>query len=367
MNDGQLKQNPPGELFREISQASLSGALRLAADRAKVIVYFNDGHIIFAASNVRSHRLVEILKRNGVISNEQLGELPANDDQLADLLLQRGTLTAATLLAVRTNQVSDILRIALLWTEGSWQFDQRVRIAAENRVAIDLKSLLLDSARHLPPDYIASRFAGNEETIDVSENNGHEVKLRPSEAFVLSRINARMTLGELQMISGLPECDTRRAVYGLSLCGLLRRSIWPASNIKVNSSALVKKYQKLVSPPVKKIDEPAPTASNEPADLDALFARLEKTDNYYDILGLEKQATIDQVKNTYHSLARRYHPDLFHQSEAKLRSRVDSAFARIARAYETLSDEALRVSYDAQYSSKSTGSGSVIDEGRGIY
>ena len=34
-----------------------------------------------------------------------------------------------------------------------------------------------------------------------------------------------------------------------------------------------------------------------------------KMDRYYQILGLAKNATIEEVKNTYKSLAKKYHPD----------------------------------------------------------
>jgi curved DNA-binding protein CbpA len=59
-------------------------------------------------------------------------------------------------------------------------------------------------------------------------------------------------------------------------------------------------------------------------------------------------ATSDEIKNAYHALARRFHPDRFHQSDPQLRARVESAFARIAQAYETLSDQPRRADYDAR-------------------
>ena len=56
---GQLQRHPLTELVREISTESLSGALRLARERAKAVVYFDAGEIIYAASNLRAYRLAE--------------------------------------------------------------------------------------------------------------------------------------------------------------------------------------------------------------------------------------------------------------------------------------------------------------------
>ena len=55
--------------------------------------------------------------------------------------------------------------------------------------------------------------------------------------------------------------------------------------------------------------------------------------------------------DAYHELARNYHPDRFHQNDPGVRARADAAFARIAQAYETLSDELLRASYDKRLES----------------
>jgi curved DNA-binding protein CbpA len=66
-------------------------------------------------------------------------------------------------------------------------------------------------------------------------------------------------------------------------------------------------------------------------------------------------ATGDEIKDAYHALARRFHPDRFHQSAPQLRSQVESAFARIAQAYETLSEQSLRTDYDVRRSTKPAG------------
>jgi len=59
-----------------------------------------------------------------------------------------------------------------------------------------------------------------------------------------------------------------------------------------------------------------------------------------------RAATADEIKEAYHSLARQYHPDRFSSKRADLRSRIESAFARIAQAYEVLGDPLRRSDYD---------------------
>src|SRR5258706_251547 len=250
--EGKLAKHPLAELIREITATGLTGALRLGRERAKVAIYFESGQLVFATSNLRAHRLREVAMRNG-LTEMHLAEFPVNtpDAELAAAMLKSKTLQPETLAAIRAKQVLDVLRLALLWVDGTWEFDPRVRLADETRVQIDTNRLLLECARHLPADFIAER---------IENSAGNYLKVGND-----------------------------------------------------NATNLL------------------------PAD---------------EVLDVGALATIDEIKNAYHALALRFHPDRFHQSDRELRNKVESAFARIAQAYETLSNESLRLDYDANRSSK---------------
>jgi curved DNA-binding protein len=63
--------------------------------------------------------------------------------------------------------------------------------------------------------------------------------------------------------------------------------------------------------------------------------------NYYDILGVTKESTVEEIKKSFRRLARQFHPDLNPNNK-----QAEEKFKDINEAYEVLSDSAKRAQYD---------------------
>jgi len=70
-------------------------------------------------------------------------------------------------------------------------------------------------------------------------------------------------------------------------------------------------------------------------------ARMADKRDYYEVLGIDKGASQDEIKRAYRVLAKKYHPDL-NPGDAQ----AEAAFKEVGEAYEVLSDEEKRAKYD---------------------
>ena len=64
--------------------------------------------------------------------------------------------------------------------------------------------------------------------------------------------------------------------------------------------------------------------------------------DYYEVLGVSKTATDEDLKKAYRKLAKKYHPD----ANPDNKKEAESKFKEVNEAYETLSDKQKRAMYD---------------------
>ncbi len=179
-----------------------------------------------------------------------------------------------------------------------------------------------------------------------------KMDLNPQEGFIISLIDGKTTVEEILMISSLSENLTMDFLKKLAEKGVIAFDEAEAPVSKFNLS----RGQGVHLPGNSGGNSSSPSSerikSRLPQEVVEEIERMHKicqAMNYYDVLGLSRNATREVIQKAYRSLSRKYHPDQFYlKVSEETKSKLDMIFATISEAYSTLMDPELRKDYDRQ-------------------
>ncbi|HSE35975.1 MAG TPA: J domain-containing protein, partial [Blastocatellia bacterium] len=333
---GQLNEKLVPDLIREIAQKNSSGLLRLSRGKAIKAIFFESGAPTFAISNLTNEQLDYRLTKEGLATTEQIGrakELAGKTQRLGPALVEMGVLEDQQMRTLVRDQAMDIIRSVFEWTQGDYAFDERIRAAHEVTLSLGAADVLLDGARHAADiKEIVETIVPQNAVVLKAKANGNRAdtgRLIPMESYILSRIESPMPVSEIGAMSGLGDADSQRAVCVLVAAGFL----------------------KLLDREDKDPDEDVPSEPDESLERvrEEVVRKLHfsSSADFYDVLGVTRHATNAEIKAAYYHLAKKYHPDRYHQRDTgDLRNKLETLFAMITQAYETLSQPAQRAVYD---------------------
>ncbi len=343
---GQLGEKLVPDLIRQIAQKSSSGLLRFSHGKAIKAIFFEAGAPTFAISNLTNEQLDHKLTKEGLVSFDQLErakERAGKAHRLGPALVEMGVLEDGHMRKLVCDQVMGIILSVFEWTQGDYSFDERIRAAHEVTLDLSAADALLEGARHAAdiPEVADAIVPRNAVVLRPKSSalRADSGRLIPLESYLLSRIESPTSVSDVGALSGLGDADAHRAVCALVAAGFL----------------------KLLDHDKAEDEDPAAREAEDALERlrEDVMRKLHfsTSADYYDLLGLTRHASTAEIKAAYYHLAKKYHPDRYHQRDSSdLRSKLEALFASFTRAYDTLSQPAHRAAYDEKIR---TGSGSL--------
>jgi len=353
---GNISDRPFADMVAEIAQSSLTGSLRLSSGDKKSIAYFRAGKLVFAVSNARSARLFDILLREKRVSKDDVVKAPnfANDIEFSKHLVESGKLNDAECTALFQKQLVAIVRDLMVWLDGEWSFSSLMRIRDGLEFNIGQEQILADYARTISVAAIWQRFTGVEEKF--RRRDGSFANLTPDETALLSILTDEpQTTEHIINRSGVSPEQAIRNAYVLWMTGMADRLEWRSAftpeQVAAMNGAKLELKQAAIRPaapvvPEISVEEQSKTTVQKELTLDEYLERVEAAETFYDVLGIDPTAEIKDLKQSYFTLAKAFHPDRFYKSDTATLKRVQDAFAQLASAHETLRSAESRELYD---------------------
>jgi tetratricopeptide (TPR) repeat protein len=241
---GSLKEASLPDVIQLLFLGRRTGCLALADRHNFGTIYFEEGHIIYAAIVNRRDRLGDILVKSGRISpdtlrqaiNRQEGD---REHKLGEILVELGALKREELEGYMRLQIEEAVYYLFTWTSGTFNFEAGVRPDQEDfLVRINPEFLLLEGARRVDEWSLIEKKIPSFDLIfavDPSHIGESAPELSSEQHRLLPLLDGTRDVQAIIDESGLVEFEVGKALFGLITAGFAHRvGTSPAAAPKVN-------------------------------------------------------------------------------------------------------------------------------------
>jgi tetratricopeptide (TPR) repeat protein len=242
---GSLKEASLPDVIQLLFLGRRTGCLALADRHNFGTVYFDEGHIAYAAIVNRRDRIGDILLRNGRITPAQLAQAIERQEadrqrKLGEILLELGALTRQELEHYMRLQIEEAVYYLFTWTSGTFNFEAGVRPEQEDfLVRINPEYLLLEGARRVDEWSLIEKKIPSFDLIfavDPAHIGESAPTLSPEQRRILPLLDGSRDVQALADESGLVEFELGKALFGLITAGFAHRVGTSAPAPRVNDS-----------------------------------------------------------------------------------------------------------------------------------
>jgi len=322
--------------LRKIYLHKLSGILTFKRQGVQKQLFFQEGELVNAKTNVPEERLGEILFKLGKISDEAHAELERYIEPhkaIGKALAQKGLTSQRNVVDGLTYQLREISLGMFPHFDAEISFLETVVSSDQGFAArLSVPYLIEDGIRRMKFHPAIQKFL--EKRIPFQRDRAFIHLLTQEEKEMYSQITGSTSTDALwRSIKYNPDFYWKSMFlfYGLNLIDFTDRE----ERTPVEES--------------KKIEEPVQTDVKEKLEEVLAFREKLPSLSYYQILGIAKSATDDEIKKAYFHLARKFHPDRFDRSiSAEDRVQIEDLFDKITKAYRTLASGEQRKEYEVK-------------------
>jgi hypothetical protein len=251
-------------------------------------------------------------------------------------------------------QASNIIYSLFEWTKGNYEVRHEKPTEESVKISLSTADIIFEGLRRLKNiDLVKSWLGDFKRKLSTTSDPlllYQAINLNPKEAFIVSRIDSVMSIEEILSMGGLPEAETLKTLCGLLAVGILE---WVDTDSSKMARPPVAVAKVLSGPPSLPSDFDIKTAAAFCYEVENVLRGINNA-NYYALLGIERSATDEEVREAYARMAKKFHPDRHAQLanyNFSLQAELEKIFAHLSEAFRVLSDPLARADYDSIFRS----------------
>ncbi|MFH1809680.1 MAG: response regulator [Pseudomonadota bacterium] len=367
---GDLSHSPFAEVLAQLYRWRSTGALLLKRHKVKKIVFFKDGYPSYVKSNVLAECLGKVMVRERLITaaecEESLALMKTKKRQQGTVLIEMGCISPHNLVYALELQLQTKLFDLFNWVEGDYQFNPKAAPPSEIvELGMTPATIIYEGIkrthdvvrlRKLLADHTDSFLVVHSDPLQRFQ----EVDLSTAERRLVALIDGKKTLKNILEKQLLPEDRCLPLIYALIAAQMVRPEVKSApKRDRIETTGMINKIVEPASPPPSPAKAPArgsaapapsPQPTREHAEREELARKAKEMRKmtYYEMLGVARTASAEEIKKAYYALTREYHPDRHYATAAAdVRALADQIYSMIHTAHEVLSSTADREAYDS--------------------
>ena len=226
---GELAEGVVPNLLRELYVGRRTGTLTLVKTDEKQSLRVRRGHIVNAHTTVKTERLGETLVRRGLLTEDDFAratEVALQDNKrLGQAFLELGIMDESGLEDAVALHVHTLLSKVFTWDEGTYAFEEEEETPGELTLKLSTADLILEAVRAITdPDVVVYLLGDRDGVLALSSDpllRFQQLKLSPTDGFVLSRVDGTLSAREIEGMIPLPEEEVQRSLLGLLSTGIV--------------------------------------------------------------------------------------------------------------------------------------------------
>ncbi len=348
---------PLPEHMSSLARNRATGALAARTGDARRTLIFVRGEMRAATSTREDEKLgLWLVNRDRIRDDERALALLAQGGSdplpLGLLLVRRGTLDNATLEYELEELTLAILRRAAAAADGDCEFCEGVCPDQPDTLPnLTTTEAILIAAREVTDGEAKLRAVGSLDQVawpaSALDTLLDELRLTPTEAFVLSRLDGTRRLHELLVVSPMPRDQVISTLYALRVAGIVQLGTTPLHPLAAPPMPAMSRRRLEESPPGIDESRLSPEQRRERTEIRDLAQRLARLDHYR-ALGLRGAASAGVVRQAWEAMRRKFAPERSAEPHLRdLRAQLSAILERAQEAYEIISNPAACRRYDA--------------------
>jgi curved DNA-binding protein CbpA len=322
-------ESPVPFALRKIFIEKSSGELRLKGETFEKCLYFSEGNLCFAKTNVLHERLGEILFKIGKIDQTQFWDihklLSGQKDKIGSIMVKNNFISQKDLYFGLLYQLRVIALSTFSLTSGEWEFSAVIpEIPDDSKFKIELPVIFFEGVQ---------RF----KSLPLFKNNFFQRSLLPKP--IVTEIKSFFSPADIDFYKQLGS-------YSSAQAGQI------AAKMNVPDEIYWQKLVLFFLLDILEFTDMAVDKENSEniEELIALYEKLKaKEMDYYELFNLKNTVVFNEIKDVYYQYAKKFHPDRFGDArDPELKEKANFVFACINKAFEILSNEEKRREYDTK-------------------